>query len=1020
MSQRSASHSWLRVISLAVIVTVVLGLLGVAAAPHGVPAAPVAHAEKIDKDVLRALASSPDGKAAVFVLLAEQADLSAASQIEDWNARGWAVYDALRGTAERTQTAVLARMRAAEANGQVSDVKSYWIVNLVGLQADATAIEALAAMPQVGKILPQFKLEKPEPVAEAMGDSPDAIEWGVSKIRAPQVWTTYGVTGAGAVAANVDTGVQYNHPALAPHYRGNLGGGNYDHNYNWFNPAPNATCPDPAVPCDDDGHGSHTMGSIIGDDGSANQIGVAPGAQWIAAYGCCPSNEALLEAQQWMAAPTDLAGNNPDPTKRPHALNQSWGGPGGSEIFEAVIASLRASGIFPSFSAGNNGSSAADGCGRLGSPGDNPSAFNVGSTTSSDTISSFSSRGPNPFTGKTGPEVAAPGSSVRSSVPTNTYAVYSGTSMASPHVTGAVTLLISLEPKLAGQIEQLEELLRKTATPLASSQTCGGVPGSQIPNNVFGWGRIDVKAAADMVYQAGTIQGNVTVGGAPMAGVPVTYSLLGKTLTTTTDANGFYKVIAGAGSWAMTASVFGQSVSAPVVVVTQNGVTVQDFAIPAIATYRVSGVVSETGSGTGIPAMVMVASQELLAPVWASAGEAPGAYSIVVPAGTWDLVASHPGYTTTTQNVVVSGNTTLDIQLPARGNYACLDNTQPGGPAYSWIDATDGTAYPLDDDASSTEIALPGTFTYFGIDYSSVRINSNGFVFFGAANYTTAHMILPFEGRPNSDVMAFGEDLNPALGTQGTIYTKAIGSQFVIQWHQVQHWASGFPETFQIILDTASDTITYHYNTLSWPDFTSVGLENSTGTVGQLYSYRNSANLMAGRAVQFTPGTGTAVNWGCDHALSITVADDMDPVEQGDTITYKIQWNSIGFGGAPQLQLTATAPANTTFVAASGGVTPVGGVLTWELGNQRPGAEGTAWLTVTATGGPLATASATVSDASGQSRSASEITTIQVPLAVGLAEFSASQGSSSTLLLGVVAMAVLALVAGFAWQKRTA
>ena len=151
------------------------------------------------------------------------------------------------------------------------------------------------------------------------------------------------------------------------------------------------------------------------------------------------------------------------------------------------------------------------------------------------------------------------------------------------------------------------------------------------------------------------------------------------------------------------------------------------------------------------------------------------------------------------------------------------------------------------------------------------------------------------------------------------------------------------------------------------------------------------------------------------------VSDTTDPVEQGNTITYRINWNSIGFGGAPNAQLTATVPGNTTFVSASGGVTPVGGVLTWNLGNQRPGAEGTAWFTVTANSGPLATASATISDASGETRSASEITTIQVPLAVGLAEFSAAQsGSSSVLLLGVVAMVMLALAAGFAWQKRTA
>ena len=126
-----------------------------------------------------------------------------------------------------------------------------------------------------------------------------------------------------------------------------------------------------------------------------------------------------------------------------------------------------------------------------------------------------------------------------------------------------------------------------------------------------------------------------------------------------------------------------------------------------------------------------------------------------------------------------------------------------------------------------------------------MRINSNGFVFFGTTSYTTAHMILPFEGRPNNDAMAFGEDLNPASGTQGTIYAKTVGNQLVVEYHQVQHWASGFPETFEIILDTATDQVTYQYNTVSWPDFTSVGLKNSTGTVGQLYSYANSAGLVA-------------------------------------------------------------------------------------------------------------------------------------------------------------------------------
>jgi hypothetical protein len=368
----------------------------------------------------------------------------------------------------------------------------------------------------------------------------------------------------------------------------------------------------------------------------------------------------------------------------------------------------------------------------------------------------------------------------------------------------------------------------------------------------------------------------------------------------------------------------------------------------------------------------MVADQQAMAPVWSQVGT--GTYDITLPTGTWQLVAMHPGYQTLIQTV--SGGGTVNLQMTPQQNYACRDNTEPGGPVYNWSDATDGTQFTLDDDQSSAAQALPGTFNYFGTDYTSVTINSNGFLYFGTTAYTTANMYLPFEGRPNNDVMALGEDLNPALGAQGSVYAKTVGAQYVVQYHQVQHWASGFPETFQVILDTTTDQITYQYHTLSNPEFTSTGIENASGSVGQLYSFRNSANLVAGRAVQFTPASGNTVNWGCDHALTISISDDLDPVPSGDSVTYHIYWNLTGFGGAPQAVLTAAVPANTTFVAASGGVTPVGGTLTWNLGNQRPRARGAAWFTVAASAGPLINTSATISDAAGETRSATQTTAI--------------------------------------------
>ena len=305
---------------------------------------------------------------------------------------------------------------------------------------------------------------------------------GCAKIRADQAWGT--TTGIGIVVANIDTGVEFDHPALVNQYLGN-NGESFSHSTTWFDPS--EICPNPAVPCDNNNHGSHTMGTMVGDDGGSNQIGVAPGANWIACKGCesnsC-SSFALNSCADWVL--------NPGEGVPPHIVSNSWGGGSGNLWYDSKVQAWRNAGLFPAFSLGNSGPS----CNTARSPGDNPNAFGVGATDINDIIAGFSSRGPSAF-GEIKPDVSAPGRSVRSSIANSGYASFSGTSMASPHVAGTVALLWAADPTLVGNIALTEQILQDTAVPLTSSQSCGGVSGSAIPNNTYGWGRIDALAAVN-------------------------------------------------------------------------------------------------------------------------------------------------------------------------------------------------------------------------------------------------------------------------------------------------------------------------------------------------------------------------------------------------------------------------------------------------------------------------------------------------------------------------------------------
>jgi subtilisin family serine protease len=423
------------------------------------------------------------GRTTFWVLLKDRANLSAAPAISDWTARGQHVVDQLKATAASSQSGVLALLKAQGAEHQ-----SFHIVNVVRVvNGNAALAETLAARPEVLRLAPSQTFSIPRPVQAAGGRPAAPIEWNILNVNADDVWNTFGVRGKGVVVANIDTGVQWNHPALSQQYRGRRPAGT-NHNYNWWDPA-NVCAGD--VPCDNIFHGTHTMGTMVGDDHGANQIGVAPRARWIAAKGCedffC-SDFALLSSAEWILAPTRLDGSSPKVNLRPHVVNNSWGGASGDNWYMDSVDAWVASGIFPAFSQGNSG----PGCGSANSPGDYPQSYGAGAYDINNNIASFSSRGPSAFGGIIKPNVSAPGVNVRSSVPGNGYDSFDGTSMASPHVAGTVALMWSAAPGLARDIDGTRAILDSTAVDKAG--VCGGDAAN---NNTYGQGRLDAFAAVD-------------------------------------------------------------------------------------------------------------------------------------------------------------------------------------------------------------------------------------------------------------------------------------------------------------------------------------------------------------------------------------------------------------------------------------------------------------------------------------------------------------------------------------------
>jgi len=420
-----------------------------------------------------------------------------------------AVITSLQEAADLSQAGLLSFLEKARSAGSVASYQSYWITNMVAVTSDRETMEKIAARPDVEAIYENEKvylIQSDIAVAEAeVGALAGEPEWNITRIGAPAVWRQFGIDGTGVVVASMDTGVDSGHPALESQYRGQ---GAADHSAFWYD-AVNGR----SAPYDDHGHGSHTTGTMVGRDADGtNQIGVAPGAKWIAAKMLDASGSGLttwiLNAGQWILAPGG------DPAMAPDVVNNSWGGgPGMDEWFRDVVVAWREAGIVPIFANGNDG----PGAGTVAEPANYPESIGVGNITRDDTLSNTSSRGPSPY-GEIKPEVSAPGSGVRSSLPGGLYGVGSGTSMAAPHASGVAALLRQVDASLS--VDEIEEILTSTADPTTDAQY------TTVPNNGYGHGIVNAyKAVASALGLAeGRVSGRVLTQGDDLTGPTINHT----------------------------------------------------------------------------------------------------------------------------------------------------------------------------------------------------------------------------------------------------------------------------------------------------------------------------------------------------------------------------------------------------------------------------------------------------------------------------------------------------------------
>jgi subtilisin family serine protease len=394
----------------------------------------------------RLATAGPEERIAVIAWMRVRADLSDVP-LAPPSDRLTAVVRELDRTASGAQADLLEWLEANRAAGRIREVTRLWAVDAIAFAAMPSAIRAVAARPDVAAVTLDVAIAAPsDPARSVPASSADPVEPNLSRVQAPRLWNL-NVLGEGTVVASMDTGVDALHPDLSSTFRGGA--------HSWFDPAR-----EHGFPTDVDGHGTGTMGVMVGGRASGTSIGVAPDARWIAAKifddrGVATESD-IHESFQWLLDPD----GDPSTPDGADVVNASWVVTGGGcdLTFAPDVAALRAGGIPVVFAAGNAGPNP----GSDRSPANNPGALAIGAVDHLDRVLSDSSRGPSSCVGAGAfPDLVAPGAGIRTTDLADGYARLSGTSVAAPHVAGAIALLRSAFP--SRPLEQLERALARTA-----------------------------------------------------------------------------------------------------------------------------------------------------------------------------------------------------------------------------------------------------------------------------------------------------------------------------------------------------------------------------------------------------------------------------------------------------------------------------------------------------------------------------------------------------------------------------